>query len=202
MGRFEGDQLQAVLDRAEWAVGDEVILRALLTRQTVNDNGVVIGEGLAASEVRLEDSAVVDTDEALVKTTSDAGIVTWSVTCRREGSHSLTVTSGALSTRVALPGCGPRTTTTTTAEPEDELPPDLPPFPVGEEFTVPRSGAVPAGTYRTFLSGCTTSYEIWRDGEWQDERVETAGDTIALTTPARDFRPAAGTDGCRYRRVS
>jgi hypothetical protein len=199
--RFTGRQLQAVLDTADPTVGSQARVRALFTEQTVDDNGVVVGRGLSGAQVRLStDGGFAIREGGATTTTNSEGIASWLVECVREGVHSVTVSTEAETTRVTLPACGPRptTTTTTTTEPDDL---EVPDFPVGEEFAVPYSGIVPAGVYRTFLDECETTYQVYLDGEWQSER-RTSTNEIRLTVPARDFRPAAGTDGCRYQRSS
>ncbi|WP_208026817.1 carboxypeptidase-like regulatory domain-containing protein [Rhabdothermincola sediminis] len=197
LSRFDGRQLQAVLDSAEPRVGETVTLRALYTEQSVDENGIVTGEGIPGTQVRVELDGGFRLDGDATTTTGRDGIATWRLVCTREGQHAATVSTQDLSTRVTLPGCGPRAPTTTTPAGID-----VPDFPIGEEFSVPHSGVLPPGTYRTFLRGCATTYQVYVDGRWQEERRTATGPTIELSTPARDFRPASGTDGCRYQRVT
>ncbi len=197
---FSGRQLQAVLDVADPTVGSPARVRALFTQQTVNDNGIVVGEGLGGASVRLNlsEGFAIREGASPTTTTNGEGIASWPVECTREGTHSATVSTEAETATVRLPACGPRPSTTTTTTPDDL---DVPDFPVGEEFDVPFSGIVPAGIYRTFLDDCETTYQVYLNGEWQAER-RSSSDEIRLTVPARDFRPAPGTDGCSYQRAA
>lgn len=197
VSRFDGRQLQAVLDSAEPRVGEPVTLRALYVQQSVDEAGIVVGDGIAGTQVRVELDGGFRLDDEPTAITGPDGIATWRVVCAREGRHVATVSTQDLTTRVTLPACGPRASTTTVPGSVD-----VPDFPVGEEFSVPHGGVLPAGTYRTFLNGCATSYQVYVDGRWQEERRTATGSTIELSTPARDFRPANGTDGCRYRRTA
>jgi hypothetical protein len=195
MERFEGLQLQASLDVSAINVGDTARVRALLTRVVVDGDGIVVGEPVAGSSVQLTASAGLAVDGDNPATTDGSGIASWRVSCDREGAHSVSLTTEGAATSYTLPSCGPRPTTTTTTV-------DIPPFAVGEEFTVPRSAPLPPGTYETFLPNCATSFEAFVDGAWQPQRREIRGPVMGLLVPARDFRPVDGTDGCRYRRTA
>lgn len=197
LSRFDGRQLLATLDSGEPRVGEPATLRALYTQQSVNAEGIVTGQGIAGAPARVELDGGFRLDGEPTATTGRDGIASWRVVCAREGRHQVTVSTPELTTRVTLPACVARTPTTTAPGPVD-----VPDLPVGEEFSVPHPGVVPAGTYRTFLDGCATSFQVYADGRWQEERRVVTGSTIELATPARDFRPANGTGGCRYRRVA
>jgi hypothetical protein len=195
--KFEGTLLQANLDTTVLTVGGNARVRALLTRESVNEEGVVVGAPIPGTELRLVIEGAIVTSGANPVQTDGSGSAGWPITCEREGAHRLSVVGPALSAVVAVPFCGPRpesTTTTTT--------PDVPAFPVGQEFTVPYPGALPAGTYVTFLDGCGVSYQVFENGEWQAARRQATGQTLGFSTPVRDIRPLPGTDGCRYRRTA
>jgi hypothetical protein len=195
--RFEGLRLQASLDVSAINVGDTARLRALLTRSAVGSDGIVSGEPVPATAIQITATPGLTVGGTSPASTGSDGMVTWPVKCEREGSFSVSLTTEGAATSYTLPTCGPRPVTPPSTTP----PPDIPPFAIGEEFTVPRSAPLPPGTYVTFLPGCATSYEVYVDGAWQSQRRETRGD-ITLTTPARDFEPVTGTDGCRFRRTA
>jgi hypothetical protein len=195
--RFEGLRLQASLEVSAINVGDTVRLRALLTRSAVGSDGIVSGEPVSGAAIQITGSPGLVVGGTSPASTAGDGTAVWPVRCEREGSFSVSLTTEGAATTYTLPTCGPRPVTPPSTAP----PPDVPPFAVGEEFTVPRSAPLPPGTYVTFLTGCATSYEVYVDGAWQPQRRESRGD-IALSTPARDFRPVTGTDGCRFRRTA
>lgn len=195
--KFEGTLLQANLDTSVLTVGGSARVRALLTRETVNDQGVVVGQGVAGTELRLvAEPGITVTGPNPVPTGPD-GLASWAVTCDREGRHQARVTGPLLDAVVAMPACAPAPQST-----PPPTTPDIPPFPVGQEFTVPYTGPLPPGTYVTFLTGCGFSYQAYENGAWVPERREATGPSVSLTTPARELRPLAGTDGCRYRRTA
>ncbi len=194
---FEGHRLDLTFDRESWGVDDVGLVRATLGRQAVNDEGIVVNQGMPGVQLRLglSGSANLAPGSSPLLTTDGGGLASWRVQCARQGparaSGSSQIASGALQ----LPVCGPRsqapTTTTTIA---------VPSFPVGSTFDVPSAGPVPPGSYRTFLSGCATAYEELLAGTWTPG--STTSDTIQLAGPGRGFRAEAGTDGCSYQRVS
>lgn len=195
--RFEGLRLQASLSVSAINVDDTATVRGLLTRAAVDSDGIVVGEGVPGARILLTATPGLAIEGDATATTDGGGLATWRVKCQREGSYSVSLTTEGASTSYTLPTCGPKPATTTTTPGAD-----VPPFAVGEEFTVPRSAPLPPGTYVTFLSNCATTFEVFSDGAWQPQRREVRGDTITLLVPGRDFRPATGTDGCRYRRTA
>ena len=177
-------------------MGDPARVRALLTDQVVDDAGIVVGLPVVGAEIRLTGSGGFALAQP-VATTDASGMASWAVRCTEEGSTSFTADTEGAQSSFTTPSCGPRpvpTTTTTTL--------DVAPFAVGQEFAVPRLQPVPAGRYETFLSGCRTSYQVYIDGTWQANRRTTSEGVLVLAIPARDFRPAGGTNGCTYRRTA
>lgn len=195
--RFDSVQLQAAPDVTAVAVGGSARIRALLTRESVDEQGIVIGAPIAGAELRLVVEGGFTVTSANPVATGGDGTATFTVTCDREGNHRMTVTGPAVSTVVNAPACTPRPADTTTST--SLVVPD---FPVGSEFTVPHGGVLPAGTYQTFLEGCGISYEVFENGAWQPGRREATGQTVTFATPVRDLEPLPGTDGCRYRRIA
>jgi hypothetical protein len=198
VSKFEGLRLQASLDVSALNVEDTARVRGLLTRAAVDGDGIVSGAPVPLASIQLTASQGLSVEGDNPATTGSDGLATWRVKCDREGAHSVTLTTEGASTNYTLPTCGPKPVTTTTTPGAG----DIPPFAVGEEFTVPRGAPLPPGTYTTFLDGCATSFEAFVNGAWQPQRREIRGTVMGLLVPARDFRPVEGTDGCRYRRTA
>lgn len=194
--RFEGLRLQGSLDVSSINVGDTARVRALLTQAAVDGDGIVVGEAVPGAQVQMTAPDGLRVTGPNPTATGENGIASIAVECDREGAYTVSLTTEGASTSYTLPTCGPRPTTTTTTPGA----PEVPPFAVGEEFTVPRSAPLPPGTYETFLNGCSTSFEAWVNGSW--ERREIEGRVMSLSVPTRSFRPVGDTDGCRYRRTA
>ncbi len=199
--QFTGKTMQIGLDITALNVGDSAHVRALLTNQVVNDYGIVVGRGVESAEIELtaSGSASMRLDGDDTATTDSQGLARWKVTCTKEGTTGFTASGDGVTASFTSPSCGPKPTTTTTS---DDGEPDVAAFAVGEEFDVPHSGALPAGSYETFLDGCKTSYQVYAGGQWQKERRTATGSDLVLSGPARDFKPADGSKGCTYRRQS
>jgi hypothetical protein len=189
--RFEGTDLQAGLDVSVINVEGTGRIRGLLTRTVVDGDGIVVGEPIPGVVIHLNvtDGLTIQGDGAT--TTGENGIAAWTVRCEREGVHAATLTTEGESTGFTLPNCGPK----------PQPPSEVPDFPVGQEFTVPRAVPVPLGTYVTQQTGCVTSYQIRIDGQWETARRQSDGN-LTLLAPARDLQPAPGTPPCTFRRVS
>lgn len=190
--RFERRQLQASLDVGGLSVGDRARVRALLTREAVDDAGIVVGAPVAGEPVRLTAAAGFAVVGANPVTTGADGFAVFVVECVSVGTHQLTVAATELTATVAVPFCGPRPSTTTTTTP---VPADVP---VGATVQVPYPGVLPAGAYRSSGSACSTAYEVFEGGGWQSR---ISGPTIDAPAPIRDLRALPGTGPCTYERV-
>jgi hypothetical protein len=189
--RFEGANLQAGLDVSVITVEGTGRIRGLLTRTVVDDDGIVVGEPVPGTRIVLSVTDGLSVQGDTAATTGDNGMATWTIRCEREGAHAATLTSEVASTGFTLPNCGPKPLP----------PPEVPDFPVGQEFTVPRATPIPLGTYVTAQPGCVTTYQIRLDGQWEQGRRQSEGN-LTLLAPARDLQPAPGTPACTFRRVS
>jgi hypothetical protein len=194
--RYDTRKLQAGVETAGVTVGATTRLRALLTQDVVDDDGIVVSSGVAGEVVTVATDAGYSA--ASTEATTDAdGYAVFTLTCLTVGTHGVTVTASGSAATVALPPCGPRVTTTTSTTPST---PPADAVPVGASIGVPYGGTLPAGAYRTGETGCSTSFQVWRDGQWQADRV-TAGAVIEAAAPIRDLQPTPGGTGCRYERV-
>jgi hypothetical protein len=192
--RFGGVQLEAGFTVSVVSVGEQATVRALLAQATVGGDGIVSATPVAGTELRLSSEGGFTIEGANPASTDGDGTATWSVRCDREGTHRLTVSGPDVAAAVRTPACTPQAAPPVTT--------DVPAFPVGAVFTVPRAAALPPGTYRASAEACAFTYEAYENGAWQAGRREARGQIVVLTTPARDLRPVAGTDGCSYERVS
>lgn len=191
--KVEGRALMAALDLTEWTVGGDAKLRALVTDNVVDDNGIVVGEPVDKVSVRVDVAArdlEIVTENPVM--TSASGIAIWTLKCRAVGGHEVRLRSGDISTSVVLPVCSAATTTTTTLDVTD--------VPIGTSFRVPFKGILPAGTYITYNADCETSFEPYGETGWSSSRKTVKGDTIVLKAPARDFRAVDQSKPCEFQR--
>lgn len=188
VARHDGRNLQAALDLTSISVGGSARVRALFTKETVDDNGIVVGTGISGAKVTLSENAgyLVDPGSPNPGTTADSGLVSWKVTCQKEGSPTLTVTAQDLTATVKLPACAKASA------------PDVPDFAVGKTFKVPHEGVLPPGTYTTTNKGCATNFEVFRNGAWVSG--SDTGDTLKISEPGRNFTAADGSKPCEYQR--
>ncbi len=193
--RYDARKLQAGVETAGITVGGSGRFRALLTQESVDARGIVGGASVPGEAVTVTADAGYSVAPSTATTGAD-GYATFTLTCLTEGAHNVTVTASGLTANVTLPSCGPLPTTTTTTP--GAPPTDL--VPVGLVIRVPYAGTLPAGAYRTLLGGCSTTFEVWRDGAWQPTRV-TATAVIDAAGPIRDLEPSPGTLGCQYERI-
>lgn len=194
MERHEGQLLQGALDVPEPHVGEKVVLRALLTEETVDDDGVVRGHGIPAAAVQvsvLGGVAVVGSD---LSATDESGFAIVTVVCTAEGVNGVNITSSGLTTLVELPNCLPGE-----VDPADLAPPGKDIFPVGSTFTVPRGPVLPPGTYRATSPGnCGTTFEVFANNVWGTSLALER--TIVTPNPIRRLRPLIGTAPCTFER--
>ncbi|MCU0269464.1 MAG: carboxypeptidase-like regulatory domain-containing protein [Acidimicrobiales bacterium] len=197
--RRDGQGLQAALDVADPKVGRTVTVRALLTQESVNGNGIVEGVGVAGTQLELAlQGGYRFVSSGATATTGGDGFATWQVACTTPGTHGITVSGAGLTTSVTLPAClpaDPVSSSSTTSVPTAE---DLD---VGELVDLPYEGPAPAGTYQATGTGaCGTSYEEWRDGTWV--RTVSFERSLTFENPTRNWRAAPGAGACSFRRTA
>jgi len=164
----------------------------LVTKQQVDDNGVVQTGPVSGIAVDLAvDGGLDRTGKSPLKTAAD-GLVSWTVTCNDAGSRSVTATTkdGAGSLQF---GCQASGTPPPTG-------PKVQNFPVGSTFTVPDPGVYPAGVYEAAQNDCSVTWQAWVNGAWQDG--ESRGFFMTLPGPARNFAATSGSPACTYERIS
>ncbi len=174
-------------------VGQPFAVVTLVTQETVDPNGIVLPVPVPNNSVSLSVDGGMVIAGANPATTDAGGTATWTLTCQAPGGYSATVSSPNGSRSLALPACTAPTTTVP--------PPTVLPLPIGQSFTVPAAGPYPAGTYKSSGPACTTTFEIYVNGNWQPG--EGAGPSLSLAGPGRSFQAVAGSPpGCTYTRQS
>ncbi len=203
MREFQGPRLQLALDTAVPAVGSTATLEALVTEQEIDGEGYLSGAGLSDVDLTLTVGSGFRITSANPTTTGDDGRASWTLVCRSEGAHDVTVEFGESgSTVVTLPTCLPPPETpepdpssTTTTTPGSVA--------VGASFTPPYAGLLVAGRYEPAVdaTGCAVTFEIRSGDAWVAVSDAVSGPIVATAT-IRNVRPAAGTTACRYTRTA
>jgi len=145
--KFEGESLQGALDVADPHVGQKVTFRALLSKEEVNDDGIVAGAGIEGRDVQLSpvDGGIKVDGEDVQRTGSD-GMALFTIICEGEGVHSVIIGSGDKALAVGLPNCLPGglsiedvlgSTTSTAAPPTTAAPPPTAPATTAPPTTRP-----------------------------------------------------------------
>lgn len=206
MRRFEGPRIQVALDTAVPAVGSPATLKALLTEQEVDGEGYLGGTGLGDADLTLTvDSSSLRIGSANPTSTSGDGSASWTVTCRSEGVHDVTVESEETSVVVTLPACLPASeaTTTSSSSSTSSTSTTTPAgVAVGASFTPPYPGQLAAGRYEPAdPEGCSVSYEVRGGDSWTTVATPVTG-TLVLSATVRNVRPTAGSTACTYTRTA
>lgn len=207
MQKFEGFRLQAALDTGAPHVGETVRVKALLTTQSVDGNGYVVGEGAKDGVITLTAAPGFRVTSANPTKTAADGWASWSVVCQSAGIHDITVEYLEQSTIVSMPPCivGEFTSTTsssssTSSSSTSTLPPAS--FAIGASFKPPSDGPFPIGQYEADQgSACQVTFEPFTNGAWAATSAPVSG-TVVLLTPARKFRPVQGAPVCTYTRTA
>lgn len=205
MRRFEGPRIQVALDTAVPAVGSPATLKALLTEQQVDGEGYLSGEGIGDGTLTLTvDSSALRIGSENPTTTSSDGSASWTVTCRAEGSHDVTVEYEDVAVVVTLPYCLPASEAPTTSTSSSSTTTTTPAngIAVGASFTPPYTGQLAAGRYEASdASACAVTYELRTADTWTAVDAPVAGN-LTFPTPVRNVKPAAGTTACTYTRTA
>jgi len=174
------------------AVGTGFGVAALVTREQVDGNGIVVDGAVKDESVKLTvDPAVSIDGDNPAKTAAD-GLATWTLTCKSPGSFTATATTPDGKATARLPTCTGGTTTTTAPVVLD--------LPIGGSFTTPDAGPYPAGSYTASSSDCAITYQVFVHGKWKDQH--SSGDTLVLDGPGRNFEAEQGTSDCTYTRFA
>jgi len=114
--RHNAVTLQLASSQATFSVGTPGGVRALLTRETVDANGVVQAGGVAGSVITLVAADGITITSPNPATTDANGSASWVIECTAEGAHQVSAAIPEASASTVLPACGaPSSSTTTTA---------------------------------------------------------------------------------------
>ena len=196
-----GVDVQAAILTPSPTIDAAVNVTALITRHQVDGDGVVQGIPLTGTVATLASGAGWEIATPDV-TVDGAGGATWTVTCTAQSPGDLVVTADEGVARITVPACsrpvGPTTSTTSPDTPVAD-------FAVGEQFTPPFAGPLPAGTYTVVgdAASCALVYEVWEDGAWSDDqRTFTGTGALVLDTFARNFSTLGDAPACTFERVA
>lgn len=196
--RYDGADLTGDLDTTSPEVGGSATVTVLATRQQVDGAGIVTTAPASGRDATVEAVGPWDLDGPAGAVIDDDGRVAWSFTCTDTGSVSAVVS--ALEQELTL--------SATCVEPVEEPPPVEPPVPdldVGESFTPPVAGPIPAGDYLVVddPGTCSITYQAWTGTAWDPvRRTLTGTGTLTLPEIARDLRTLGDSPPCTYERVS
>ena len=196
-----GVDVQAALLTPTPTIDAAVNVTALITRHEVDGDGVVQGVPLTGTVATLSSGAGWEIAAPDV-TVDGAGGATWTVTCTALHPGDLLVSADDGVARITVPACtrpvGPTTSTTDPKIPVAD-------FPVGDRFTPPFAGPLPAGSYTVVgdVSSCALVYEVWEDDAWSaDQRTFTGTGALVLDTFARNLGTLGDAPACTFERAS
>jgi hypothetical protein len=117
--RHNAVSLQVASSTASLTTGAAGGVRALLTRETVDANGIVQQGAVGGAAVTLAAGDGLSIDSPNPATTDAKGSASWVVTCTADGAHTVTATTPDATANATLPACGAAesssSTTSTTA---------------------------------------------------------------------------------------
>lgn len=204
--RHDATTLQGALAVADPRLGQQVLFQALLSKEEVDENGIVVGKGIDATDLELQATPGVEILSANPVRTGPDGLVGWNVQCVEVGAHPVTVVGGGQAATFTLPECRvpdptappPETPTSSSSTTTTALGP-VPDWPVGARFRLPFAGPVPPGVYATKESGCQVGLELYGNGVWN--QVTFRGQAVELPGPARSFVALPGSPACTFERI-
>ncbi len=197
--RYDGSDVTADVDDIDPEIDAMATVTALATRQQVDPDGIITTAPASGRDARVTPFGawrLLGSPHGII---DDAGRVSWRFVCEAPGSVSARVE--ALDVEI--------TVSATCVEPVIVLPPPVdepePDFDIGEAFTPPFAGPIPAGTY-TIVDDpgtCVLTYEAWTGTEWDPARQTVTGTgTVTIPTIARDLQALGDSVPCTYERAS
>ena len=114
--RHNAVSLQLAAGDATLTMGTPGQVRALLTRETVDSNGIVQAGGVAGSVITLVSAEGLTVTSPNPTTTDATGAAVWVIECTVLGAHLVSASAAEGSASTTLPPCavsGPSTSTTT-----------------------------------------------------------------------------------------
>jgi hypothetical protein len=199
--RHDGLTVQAVTSAAAPLVQEAVTVTALVTRQLVDERGIVSAPAADGERVDLDTGPGWAVEGPADRTVGPDGRAAWTVTCTEPGSGQFSLRAGAVTTTVDT-GC--RAASAGGDDPQGDPAPE-PDFPLGNRFSAPFAAALPAGRYEVVESpgSCGISYEVYLDGGWASSRATATGTAgFEVSAPFRDVRVIGDSPPCLYERVA
>ena len=198
--RHDATKLQGALALPDPKIDQQVLFQALLTKEEVDENGIVVAKGIDQTELVLQATPGIDVLSANPIKTDVDGVARWNVQCTAAGAHPVSLVGGGQSITLVLPECRvPKPDETTTTSSTSTTLGPVPDWPVGGRFRIPFAGPVPAGTYETKDTGCQVTFELYNNGSWSP--VQFRGQVVAIPGPGRSFAPQPGTPACTFERI-
>jgi hypothetical protein len=198
LDRYDGADVTGGVDDADPEVGATAVVTALATRQSVDADGIITTAPAAGRPARVTPFGPWRLAGPPTAQIDGAGRVGWTFTCTDVGSVS-----------ARIQALGVETTVSATCIEPVELPPPVeqpePDLDVGESFTPPFAGPIPAGTYAVVddPGTCVLTYEAWTGSSWDPARRTAAGvGQITIPTIARDLEALGDSPACTYERAS
>ena len=198
-------------------LGEESTFTVRVTSGSVDDNGEVAHVPLSGVVIGFPSTDRWVTTGADEVSTDGDGRARWTAECTALGAESVTITAERPAS------LDPPPSPATPAAPPGSSPPgptivrftlDLPAcasalpktsLKLGDTFSIPFAGAIPAGRYQVIdgPATCGFTYEAWFEVGWLPNRGSHTGlGELQLPWPARDLRRAAGSPAdCTYEMV-
>jgi hypothetical protein len=198
VSRFDGKDVTGGVDDSDPEVGATAVVSALVTDQHVDDDGIITTAPATGRNARVSPIGPWTLDGPPTALVDAAGRVSWSFTCQDTGSVSARIEALGVETTISATCIEP----VVVAPPVDQPEPD---FDIGESFTPPFAGPIPAGTYTVTddPGTCALTYEAWTGTAWDPARRTVTGtDVIAIPTIARNLEALGDSPACTYERAS
>ena len=112
--RHNAITLQLASAQATLVIGENNGVRALLTRETVDTNGIVRAAGVAGTSIALVPGDGIAITSPNPTTTDASGAAGWVIQCTAPGAHSVSATLPEASASTTLPACDAAAPTTST----------------------------------------------------------------------------------------
>jgi hypothetical protein len=196
--RYDGSDVTGGVDDGDPEVGASAVVTALVTDQRVDADGIITTAPAAGRDARITGFGPWTLAGEPTATVDDAGRVSWTFTCTATGSVSARVVALGVETTVSATCIEP----VVVPPPVDEPDPD---FDVGQSFTPPFAGPIPAGTYTVVddPGTCALTYEAWTGEGWDPaRRTATGTGSIQIPVIARDLEALGVSPACTYVRAS
>lgn len=196
--RYDGSDVTGGVDDVDPEVGATAVVTALVTDQGVDADGIITTAPAAGREARVTSFGPWELAGSPVARIDDAGRVSWPFTCTAPGSVSARIVALGVETTVSATCVEPVVVPPPIEEPE-------PDFDVGESFTPPFAGPIPAGTYTVVddPGTCVLTYEAWTGTEWDPARRTVTGtEQVEIPAIARNLEALGDSPACTYERAS